>query len=402
MARALPLLLLAALAAPSVAPVAPARGAAPQPAVAARPSSGCGNAPPYDPRETRNSQRIDMPGGRWYLLHLPAGAPGQPGGGVVYDPDVPHPLIVNFHGMGMGPRSEQAWTGLTPLSNREGVVVVYPAGSFDCAGSDDCWTSWNASGTASGKSPDGSQPTCTERTEPYTACFDSCRPLGLCNPPDGQQDPPCNVGPCIDDVAWSEALLDELESSLCIDTARIQVTGNSIGGLMAMQVAASLPHRIATAVPITSVPLRGWAGALVPSWAAEPTLGVSVMSIVGNFDQVMPREGGETYEGFVYDSQQDFILNWASYHGCAREEEAYPTPGEPGEPRHRDLRCWRSVGCAGPGAVVRCDLNIGHNGEQRPWAPDLKLAFLRQHPRAAGPAVGGPSAAANDSKPLAQ
>ena len=33
---------------------------------------------------------------------------------MVYDPDVPHPLIVNYHGMGMGPRSEQAWTGLTP------------------------------------------------------------------------------------------------------------------------------------------------------------------------------------------------------------------------------------------------------------------------------------------------
>jgi hypothetical protein len=31
--------------------------------------------------------------------------------------------------------------------------------------------------------------------------------------------------------------------------------------------------------------------------------------------------------------------------------------------------------------VVRCDLNIGHNGEQRSYAPELKYDFLMGYPR---------------------
>jgi poly(3-hydroxybutyrate) depolymerase len=243
---------------------------------------------------------------------------------VVYDKDVPHPLIINFHGMGMGPRAEQSWTGLTPLSNQEGVIVAYPAGMADCEGPD-CWASWNASGAASGRSPDG-LPTCTSATEPYTACWDSCRELDQCNAPEGPLDPPCNVASCVDDVAWSTAMLDELERTLCIDTTRVMVTGNSMGGLMAMQLGAEIPERISSVVALTSVPMRGFARALVPQLAGT---GVSVMSVVGNFDQVMPREGGESYEGFVYDSQQDYTDAWGSYHGCLLgPTEIYPTPGE--------------------------------------------------------------------------
>ena len=32
-------------------------------------------------------------------------------------------------------------------------------------------------------------------------------------------------------------------------------------------------------------------------------------------------------------------------------------------------------------AWASCDLNIGHNGEQRPYAPALKWQFLNAHPR---------------------
>jgi poly(3-hydroxybutyrate) depolymerase len=347
-------------------------------------SAGCGLAPPYDPAEQRNSERIDIDG-RWYLLHLPAGTPD--GGGVVYDRDVAHPLIMNFHGMGMGPRAEQSWTGLTPLSNQQGAIVVYPAGFADCSGND-CWTSWNASGTAIGTSPDG-EPTCTNATEPYIACFNSCRSEGLCNPPDGPLDPPCNVASCVDDVAFAERMLDHLEATLCIDRSRVQVTGNSMGGLMAMQVAASLPDRVATVVPMTAVPLRGYARELVPRVEG---MGISVMSIVGNFDQVMPKEGGESYEGFVYDSQAQYMDAWAAYHGAL--------PGPPnvqydvGPDPWRELRClsyaWPSGGPPpNTGIVVSCSLNIGHNGEQRPYAPALKWAFLRDHPRLMSAAAAG-------------
>ena len=77
-----------------------------------------------------------------------------------------------------------------------------------------------------------------------------------------------------------------------------------------MQVAASIPQRIATVVPMTSVPLRGCkprgsshnqaleslestltdCGVFVDARELVPMIegqGISVMSIVGNFDQVM-------------------------------------------------------------------------------------------------------------------
>jgi hypothetical protein len=176
-------------------------------------SDGCGREPPYDPVTERLSQRINILG-RWYLLALPAGT--QAGGGIVYDKDTPHPVIINFHGMGMGPRAEQSWSGLTPLANREGIIAVYPAGMADCSG-DQCYTSWNGGGTASGRSPD-SLPTCTSATEPYWANYDSCLEQGLGNVPEGTLDPPCNVASCVDDVAWATAVLDQLESTLCVDT----------------------------------------------------------------------------------------------------------------------------------------------------------------------------------------
>ena len=43
----------------------------------------------------------------------------------------------------------------------------------------------------------------------------------------------------------------------------------------------------------------------------------------------MPREGGESFEGFVYDSQQAWTDAWAAYHGAlSGPSAAYATPGD--------------------------------------------------------------------------
>ena len=218
----------------------------------------------------------------------------------------------------------------------------------------------------------------------YWANYQSCLEQGLGNAPQGSLNPPCNIASCVDDIAWATAVLDHIESTLCIDTSRIQITGSSMGGIFAMAFGAKLAHRVSSVVPITSLPLRGYAREMLPSIAGQ---GVHVMSIVGNFDQVMPREGGESFEGFIYDSQQDFTDAWASYHGALPGPSVeYETPGEPGEPRWRELRCmayeWAGgTRPTGAGEVVRCDLNIGHNGQQRNYAPELKYQFLMNFPR---------------------
>lgn len=83
-------------------------------------SPGCGLAPPYDPATTPGSVEVEIsvPGqhSRVFLLHLPAGDPAE--GGVLYDPNTPHPVVLSFHGLGMGMRSQQAWTGASTHANR--------------------------------------------------------------------------------------------------------------------------------------------------------------------------------------------------------------------------------------------------------------------------------------------
>eukprot|EP01049_Picozoa_sp_SAG25_P010281 SAG25_NODE_1109_length_3950_cov_4.028564_2_plen_63_part_00 len=55
-----------------------------------------------------------------------------------------------------------------------------------------------------------------------------------------------------------EALIDWLESNLCVDPDRVYVTGHSNGGQFAWAVAARLSDRIAAAVPSAGQPHPGF------------------------------------------------------------------------------------------------------------------------------------------------
>lgn len=66
------------------------------------------------------------------------------------------------------------------------------------------------------------------------------------NPLHGGCKDTCSSSTCANDTLFVETLLDELESTLCIDRRRVHVTGISNGGMMAYQTGVvksqSNPH----------------------------------------------------------------------------------------------------------------------------------------------------------------
>ena len=63
-------------------------------------------------------------------------------------------------------------------------------------------------------------------------------------------------------------MLDKLETELCIDTAKVFLTGMSNGAMMVYELAthsAAVANRFAAIAPVAGSPLLGY-GKVPPSW----------------------------------------------------------------------------------------------------------------------------------------
>ncbi len=162
--------------------------------------SGCGAALPAGLKlgasvvQTVQSPVQSNGRARDYRLHLPAG----------YSNSKPVPLVLNFHGLGGNAQEQEAYSGLVPLSDREGFLLISPEG---------VGRSWSYPVPLNG----------------------------------------------VDDLQMTRDLLDQVQSRLCIDPNRIYVTGMSNGAFMTSKVACDLADRIAAAAPVAGVsfPLTG-------------------------------------------------------------------------------------------------------------------------------------------------
>ena len=175
---------------------------------------------------------------RSYLLHLPP----------AYDGETPLPLVLALHGGGGNPRSMARKTNFNALADREGFIVVYPAGTGRLR---DALLTWNAG---------------------------HCCGYALRN----------NV----DDVGFLRALIEELQRSLAVDPARVYVTGHSNGAMMAYRLGAELPEQIAAIGPVAGS-IGGRASADAPLVGIPPpSRSVSVVAIHGFLDENVNYEGG--------------------------------------------------------------------------------------------------------------
>ena len=138
---------------------------------------------------------------RWYLLTAPApttpgpSIEGTPSGGIA-----PRPLVLDFHGVGENAFAQADTSRFGALGQLDGFVVVTPSGTGN--------------------------PVHLDTTDPPAT-----------NP----------------DLQFVAALVDQVESTQCIDTSRVYATGFSDGAIMASQLACTMSDRIAAVSTVSGL-----------------------------------------------------------------------------------------------------------------------------------------------------
>jgi polyhydroxybutyrate depolymerase len=144
--------------------------------------------------------------------------------------DGPMPLVVDFHGLAEGAEIHTAMSGMGELGQQEGFAVVFPNGT----GSPVRWA-----------------------TDP--------------NPATNK------------DLQYVTKVLDEVESSLCIDTSRVYASGLSMGAFMSSLVACAMSDTFAAVAPVAGIQF---------SDSCTPDRPVPVIAFHGTKDPILLFNGG--------------------------------------------------------------------------------------------------------------
>lgn len=166
------------------------------------PSRGCQN--PQPPSVTNQRQDIEVDGAaRWYLLTTPPPTTPSPTAAIrAAKAPAPRPLVVDIHGLAEGAVIHAQTSRFGVLGQKDGFVVVFPNGTGSPV-------RWN---TSTGAKP---------------------------NP----------------DLDFLAAMLDQVESSQCIDTSRLYASGFSDGAFMVSTVACTMSSRFAAIAAVSGLQL---------------------------------------------------------------------------------------------------------------------------------------------------
>lgn len=204
-------------------------------------------------------------------------------------PSKPLPLILNFHGYSDSPEQQAGFSLMSDHAVAEGYVVAYPTGTGALKG-------WNAG-----------------------ACCGSAASSG------------------VDDVAFAEALIEQIAATACIDRSRVYAVGYSNGGFLSHRLACELSDKIAG---IASV-----AGVMGIS-PCNPLRSIPVMQIHGTADAIVPYLGSLA-SGFP--SVDVTMEDWRQRSGCSEQTVMTYSQG--------DATCVAWEGCDSP--VSRCTIEGG-------------------------------------------
>jgi len=194
----------------------------------------------------------------------------------------PTGLVINLHGAGMTGGAQAAMSNYNAVADQHGFVVVYPEGI------DLSWADGRGASV-----------------------------------PDRQG---------VDDVGFLVALADRISRDFGIAPGRVFATGMSAGAFMANRLACTRADVFSAVAPI--------AGTLGSAFPCSPSRPVSVLSIHGTADNVVPFNGGPMVgRGGASDivAAPAMAQRWRELSGCPAPVEDSPAPSV-----HR----FTSVGCA--------------------------------------------------------
>lgn len=194
-------------------------------AVAGAPCDGSGLAP-GDHVRTEVIEGLE----RTWAIHVPPGA----------DNLSPLPLVFNLHPFVLGGNEIfhaiwQGESGVEPLADTEGFLVIHPEGTGVPA-------AWNAG-----------EECCGEASENE-----------------------------VDDVGFLLELIDRVSAEACVDPRRVYSTGMSNGGYLSHRLACEHPDRVAAIAPVV--------GSMSPELVCADGRAVPVLQISGDQDNLDSRE----------------------------------------------------------------------------------------------------------------
>ena len=191
---------------------------------------------------------------RPYGLKVPAG----------YDAGHPAPLVVLLHGYGADGAKQAAYFGLPALADKAGFLLATPDGTRDLLGK----RFWNGT----------------------DACCDWFR-----------------TG--VDDVAYIDAVIDEVSAKYSVDPARVFVVGHSNGAFMSHRYACDRSSRVAAIVALAGMQWKD-------QGQCKPSSPVAVLHVHGRDDATVNYAGGTMPNGASYPGAVETVGDWAKQDGC--------------------------------------------------------------------------------------
>jgi polyhydroxybutyrate depolymerase len=191
---------------------------------------------------------------RPYNFYVPSG----------YNAQTATPLVILLHGYTSWGQQQDAYWNLKAVAEAKTFLYAFPDGTVDTFGN----RFWNAT--------------------------DAC----------------CDIaGTGVDDVAYVNAIIDDVISKYNVDSKRIFVTGHSNGGFMSHRLACDAP-RVAA---IASLAGAVWLDAS----KCQPAGKVAILQIHGDMDEVISYNGGTNVGLGTYPSAHDTVATWALKNGCS-------------------------------------------------------------------------------------
>ncbi len=215
---------------------------------------------PYGPGDYRRNVAFGK-GRRYYLVHVPRG----------YDKGTATAVVLNFHGGGGNPVQQRNDSGMDPVSDANGFIVVYPAGTGQL--SEDRFLFWNAG-----------------------VGDNYATKLG------------------VDDIGFVKAMLDDLERLFHVEPKKIYATGFSNGAFFSYRLACELSSQIAAVAPVS-----GTLGADLKRFVKAPSRPVSIIHFHGKQDTFCPYAGGPGkggLESVALPGAEKTIQFWVAFDGC--------------------------------------------------------------------------------------
>ena len=255
-----------------------------------------------------------------------------------YDPKKPAPLLILLHGYTADGALQDGYFGLSNIVDEKGFLYAFPDGVIDQMNH----RFWNAT--------------------------DACCDLYRTN---------------VDDVAYVNAIIDDMSFKYSVDPKRIFIAGHSNGAFMSHRLACDSAPRVAAIMALAG---DNWKDVT----KCQPANPVSILQVHGDADSVIKYNGGsnpyfppnQPAMNADYPSAHDSVGSWIKLNGCS------PTAA-PGTPIDLDsgvggaettIEKWG--GCKAGTAVELWTIRNGSHvpAFQKAWAATF-YDWLAAHPK---------------------